>query len=148
MICSVQLNKYETAPYSFLLNQILKCNFSVISVSSPKFDWICLIGSQIQSNSSKNTEINKQSHVKFWFNRKKYGAVSYLFSCNKLIINNYNYLFLGRNNNKQQPNNNKTQMGLSNSKITTAAAMRKKVPLSSQNLVLKKLAKQLFEKPL
>ena len=70
MICSVQLNKYETAPYSFLLNQILKCNFSVISVSSPKFDWICLIGSQIQSNSSKNTEINKQSHVKFWFNRK------------------------------------------------------------------------------
>jgi hypothetical protein len=38
-------------------------------------------------------------------------------------------------------------MGLSNSKITTAAAMRKK-PLSSQNLVLKKLAKQLFEKPL
>ena len=56
------------------------------------------------------------------------------------------YLFLGRNNNKQQPNNNKTQMGLPNSKITTA--MRKKVPLSSQNLVLKKLAKQLFEKPL
>ena len=95
----------------------------------------------------KNTE-NQQLHVKFWFNRKKYGAVSYLFSCNKLIINNYNYLFLGRNNNKQQPNNNKTQMGLSNSKITTAAAMRKKVPLSSQNLVLKKLAKQLFEKPL
>jgi hypothetical protein len=31
---------------------------------------------QIQSNLGKNTEINKQSHVKFWFNRKKYGAVS------------------------------------------------------------------------
>ena len=23
----------------------------------------------------KNTEINKQSHVKYWFNRNKYGAV-------------------------------------------------------------------------
>ena len=29
----------------------------------------------------ENTEINKQSHVKFWPNRKKYGAVSYLLSC-------------------------------------------------------------------
>jgi hypothetical protein len=36
---------------------------------------------QIQSNLGKNTEINKQLHVKFWFNRKKNGAVSYLLSC-------------------------------------------------------------------
>ena len=39
---------------------------------------------QIQSNLCKNTKINKQSHVKFWFNRKKYGAVSYLFGCNSV----------------------------------------------------------------
>ena len=31
---------------------------------------------QIQSNLGKNSEINK-----FWFNREKYGAVSYLVSC-------------------------------------------------------------------
>ena len=41
---------------------------------------------QIQSNSGKNTEINKQSNVKFWFNRKKHGAVSYLFSCTDLFL--------------------------------------------------------------
>ena len=35
---------------------------------------------QMQSNLGKNREINKQSHVKFWFNRKKYGAVSYFCS--------------------------------------------------------------------
>ena len=39
-----------------------------------------------QVNSGKNTEINEQSHVEFWFNRKKYGAVLYLFSCNYLPL--------------------------------------------------------------
>ena len=34
---------------------------------------------QIQSNLGKHTEINKQSHVKFWFNGKKIETVSYLF---------------------------------------------------------------------
>ena len=29
----------------------------------------------------EDKEINKQSHVKFWLNRKKYGAVTYLSSC-------------------------------------------------------------------
>jgi len=29
----------------------------------------------------KNTEINKQSNVKFWLNWIKFGAVSYLLSC-------------------------------------------------------------------
>jgi hypothetical protein len=29
----------------------------------------------------KNTEINKQSDVKFWLSWRKYGAVSYLLSC-------------------------------------------------------------------
>ena len=32
-----------------------------------------IVGSD-QVNSGKNTEINKQLHVKFWFNRKKYGG--------------------------------------------------------------------------
>ena len=32
-----------------------------------------ILGSD-QANSVKNTVINKQSHVKFWFNRKLYGA--------------------------------------------------------------------------
>ena len=62
------------------------------------FTGICLIGtlncseyqnrtilSSNQANSVKfmlkNTEINKQLHVKFWFDRNKYVAVSYLFSC-------------------------------------------------------------------
>jgi hypothetical protein len=39
-----------------------------------------------QANSGKNIEINKQSHVKFWFDRKKYGAVPYLFSCNQILF--------------------------------------------------------------
>ena len=38
----------------------------------------------------KNTEINKQSHVKFWFNRRKYGAVSYFFSCTKILNHFFN----------------------------------------------------------
>ena len=38
----------------------------------------------------KNTEINKQSDVKFWLNYIKFGAVSYLISCKqkqKVMIN-------------------------------------------------------------
>ena len=34
-----------------------------------------------QVNLGENTEINKQSHVKFWLNWIKYGAVSYSLSC-------------------------------------------------------------------
>ena len=33
--------------------------------------------------SGKNTEINKQSNVKFWLNRIRNGAVSYSLSCKK-----------------------------------------------------------------
>ena len=43
-----------------------------------------ILGSD-QPNSMKNTEIKKQSYVKFWFNRKKCGAVLYykaVFSTN------------------------------------------------------------------
>ena len=35
--------------------------------------------------SCKNREINKQSDVKFWLNWRKYGTVSYSFSCTFLI---------------------------------------------------------------
>ena len=44
-----------------------------------------------QANSVKNTEMNKQLYVKFWLNRKKYEAVSYLFSCN---LSNSSSLYL------------------------------------------------------
>ena len=35
------------------------------------------------AKTGKNTEINKQSDVKFWLNWRKYGTVSYSFSCIK-----------------------------------------------------------------
>ena len=38
-----------------------------------------ILGSD-QVNSGNYKEMNEQSYVKFWFNRKKYGAVSYLFT--------------------------------------------------------------------
>ena len=38
-----------------------------------------------QVNNGKNTEINKQLHVKLWLNLMKYGAVSYSLSCNKQL---------------------------------------------------------------
>ena len=38
-------------------------------------------GKYLKRKTGKNTEINNQSQVKFWFNRKKPGAVSYLLSC-------------------------------------------------------------------
>ena len=34
--------------------------------------------SEHQNRSDRSTEINNHWHVKFWFNRKKYVAVSYL----------------------------------------------------------------------
>ena len=37
-ILTIQLNKYETAPYFFLLNQNLTCDCLLISVFLPKFD--------------------------------------------------------------------------------------------------------------
>ena len=38
----IKLNKYETAPNFFLLNQNLTCNCLLIFVFLPKFDWIYL----------------------------------------------------------------------------------------------------------
>ena len=39
------------------------------------------ISGSAQLNSGENTKINKQSHLKFWLNWIKYGAVSYSLSC-------------------------------------------------------------------
>ena len=75
----IQLNEKQTAPYFFLLSQNITSDCLLISVFTPVFHWIYqkVSSSAIQSNlrfsSGKfreNTEINKQSHVKFWFNRK------------------------------------------------------------------------------
>ena len=38
-----------------------------------------------QVNSRQNTEINKQSHVKFWLNWMKYEHVSYSLGCSKIV---------------------------------------------------------------
>jgi hypothetical protein len=79
----------------FLLNQNLTFDRLLMSVFLPinltDFAWsehIIVLNIKKKNNfrfwsgnSGKNTEINKQSHVTFWFNRKKYGAVSYLLSC-------------------------------------------------------------------
>ena len=35
----IQLNKYETAPYFFLLNQNLTCDWLLISVFLTEFAW-------------------------------------------------------------------------------------------------------------
>ena len=73
----------------FLLNQNFTWDCLLISVFLPDLI-LKLLWTSKQNNFifrsgkfslGKNTEINKRSHVKFWFNRKNYGAVSYLFSC-------------------------------------------------------------------
>ena len=53
----------------------------IFSIIKPKLDMGLFVDLCLFTNSGKNTEIKKQSHVKFGFNRKKYGAVSYLLSC-------------------------------------------------------------------
>ena len=66
----------------FLLNQNLTCNCLLISVGLFYWFWLIwtyncsvlmfrtILGSA-QVNSDKNTEINKQLHVKFWLHRNK-----------------------------------------------------------------------------
>ena len=41
---------------------------------------------QKRLKTGKNTEINKQSNVKFWLDFRKYGAVSYWLSCKQTKI--------------------------------------------------------------
>jgi len=56
----------------------------LLPVANLKLSWTnqnkTILGLQ-QVRLGKNTEINKQSGVKFWFNWRKHGAVSYSFSC-------------------------------------------------------------------
>ena len=69
--------------YSYIfsvLNQNWICDCLLISVFLPKFTWsepkngyglmLRTISGSDQINSGKNTVINKQLYVKFWFNRK------------------------------------------------------------------------------
>ena len=78
-------------PYFFQLSQNLTSDCLLISLFLPVFAWcdhkncfvlICrtILWSH-HAKTGKNTEINKQSDVKFWLNWRKYGTVSYWFSC-------------------------------------------------------------------
>ena len=82
-----QLNEHETIPYFLQLSQNLTSDCLLISVYLPVFAWcddeIVLFWSAEQFydhiqktvKTGKNTEINKQSNVKFWLNWMKYVAV-------------------------------------------------------------------------
>ena len=95
----IQLNKYIDSSIFFLLNENLTCNCLLISVFFLNFTEFAgsehtILDSDL-ANYGKNTEINKQSHVKFWFDRKK------IWSCLifiKLYINltcyDYDLFFL------------------------------------------------------
>ena len=91
----IQLNEYETAPYHIQLSQNLTSHCLLISVFLPVFAWcahrmVLLIKTkqfyehimQKLVKTGKYTEMNKQSDVKFWLDGRKYGTVSYSFSCN------------------------------------------------------------------
>ena len=92
----VQLNEYETAPYFLQLSQNL--TWDCLLMFLPEFAWsepeIVLFWCskqfyvsirQRQSSLGKNTEIKKQLHVKFWFNRKNMSHI-YIFSCKDFYI--------------------------------------------------------------
>ena len=94
---SLQLNEYEADPYFLQLSQNMATNCLVTFIFSHVLTWIYLfcvkncsvlmfrtIFGAKEVNSGKNrenTKVNKQSHVIFWLNWRKYGAVSYSFSC-------------------------------------------------------------------
>ena len=103
----VQLNQYETVLYFLQLSQNLTWDCLLISVYLtvlPVFAWCAhKIFLQIKTKqfyahimqklvkTGRYTEINKQSHVKFWLNWIKCRTVSYSFSCNK---NNWSLHFV------------------------------------------------------
>ena len=88
---TVELNKYETAPCYLQLNQNLTSACLFIFVFAPVLswfehenyfeDWSKTIFCSKQVRTGKNTEINKQSDVKFWLIWRKCGLDSYSFSC-------------------------------------------------------------------
>ena len=66
-------------------------DISIFSSIKPKLDIRLFVDSAKQfyehsmqklAKTGKYTKINKQSHVKFWLNWRKYKTVSYSFSCN------------------------------------------------------------------
>ena len=94
------LMKYETAPYSIQLSQNLTSDCLLISVFLPVFTSVCMIWSwncfilicrtilwPHHAKTGKNTELNKQSDVKFWLNWMMYGNVSYSLSCTCAVQN-------------------------------------------------------------
>ena len=85
----LQLNKYETTSNCILLSQNLTSDCSLIFAFLSVFAWcdhkivlqikIKLFYEHIIQKlvkSGKYTKINKQSHVKFWLNWRKYRTVS------------------------------------------------------------------------
>ena len=64
--CTIQLRLF--------LKKMSHHNFTIFFQVQIVLFWC---SKQAQVNSGENTEINKQSHVKFWLNWIKYGAVSY-----------------------------------------------------------------------
>ena len=107
----VQLQKYETAPYFFYQTKTrhgIVCWFLCFYLNLTEFAWsepkIILFWCaeqfyvpirQIQSNFGKNTEINKQSQVKFWFNRKKNMELSHIYLA---VFDNVFHICLMRGN--------------------------------------------------
>ena len=86
---TVQLNEYETVPYFLQFSQNLTSNCLLISVYLPVFTSFCICFVFIcrtilwshHGKTGKNTEISKQSNVKFWLNWMQYEAVSSSLSC-------------------------------------------------------------------
>ena len=95
---AVQLNEYETAPYSIQLSQKLTSDCLLISVFLSVFAWFAhKIVLQIKLKQfyehimqelvkkGKYTKVKKQSYVKFWLNWIQFGAVSYSLSCKSSV---------------------------------------------------------------
>ena len=85
LLMMLQLNECETAPYFIQFSQNLTCDFCwflCFPLNLPELN-LELFWASEQNNFrhglGENTEINKQSHVKFWLNWKKYGAVPLLY---------------------------------------------------------------------
>ena len=69
----IHINEYDKAPYFIQFSKNLTCDC-----------WfLCFPPNLLELNLKLFcSEINKQSHVKFWLNWIKYGAASYSLSCN------------------------------------------------------------------
>ena len=114
----VQINEYKTGPYFLQSSQKLTSDscYLLISVFLPVFTIFCMMWSdhnivleiktkqfydhimQKLVKAGKNTEINKQYNVNFLLNSVnwiKLGAVSYLLSCNQLVLTKHKVFLAG-----------------------------------------------------